>query len=67
MARKQETDEVEQQDEEEEGVEEEGVEEESTTSIDITESTITITVPRDGNEGETLNRLASLVDGLGSK
>ena len=59
MARKQETDEVEQQEEDE------VVEEESTTSIDITESTITITVPRDGNEGETLTRLSSLVDGLG--
>jgi hypothetical protein len=59
MPRKQEPDEVEQQDEED------GSLEESTTSIDITESTITITVPRDGNEGETLNRLSSLVDGLG--
>ena len=60
MARKQETDEPEEQDEAQE-IEEE----ESMTSIDITESTITVTVPRDGNEGETLNRLASLVDGLG--
>lgn len=58
MARKQESD-VEQDEEEE------VVEEESTTSIDITDSTITITVPRDGNEGETLTRLSSLVDGLG--
>lgn len=61
MARtKQESEDVEQQDE---GQEME--EEESTTSIDITESTITITVPRDGNEGETLSRLSNLVDGLG--
>ncbi len=62
MARKQETD-AEQQEEQDEGQE---LEEESTTSIDIAESTITITVPRDGNEGETLTRLAKLVDGLGS-
>jgi hypothetical protein len=63
MARKDEPAEVEQQDEEQEG---QGLgDEESTTSIDITESTITITVPRDGNEGETLSRLSGLVDGLG--
>ena len=58
MARAQNTDEDAAQDEQE-------LAEESTTSIDITESTITITVPRDGNEGETLSRLSSLVDGLG--
>ncbi|HYI79614.1 MAG TPA: hypothetical protein VEW67_01990 [Thermoleophilaceae bacterium] len=63
MARKQEEPEdVEQQEEEDEGLEDE-----STTSIDITDSAITITVPRDGNEGDTLTRLAGLVDGLGSK
>jgi hypothetical protein len=59
--RKQQSDEAEQQDEGQE------LEDESTTSIDIAESTITITVPRDGNEGETLTRLAKLVDGLGGK
>lgn len=58
MARAQNADEDAAQDEQE-------LTEESTTSIDITESTITITVPRDGNEGETLSRLSSLVDGLG--
>lgn len=63
MARKQEPEDVEQQDEEEEV--EEVEDEESTTSIDITGSTITVTVPRDGNEAETLNRLSSLVEGLG--
>ena len=60
MARKQDAEEVEQQDENQDLADEE-----STTSIDITESTITITVPRDGNEGETLSRLSNLVDGLG--
>jgi hypothetical protein len=35
------------------------------TSINITDETITIAVPRDGNEGETLTRVAKLVDGLG--
>ena len=39
--------------------------EESGISINITAETITIDVPRDGNEGETLNRLAKMVDGLG--
>jgi len=64
MARKDEPEEVEQQDEEEEdgqAVEDE----ENGTSINIGDDMITITVPRDGNEGETLSRLASLVDGLG--
>lgn len=61
MARRQETAEQEEQDEGQE------LEEESTTSIDIAESTITITVPRDGNEVETLSRLSKLVDGLGGK
>jgi hypothetical protein len=65
MARKQEEPEDVEQEEQEE---DEGVEEdESTTSIDITDSAITVTVPRDGNEGDTLTRLAGLVDGLGSK
>lgn len=62
MARKQDADEeVEQQDEGEDLPDEE-----STTSIDITESAITVTVPRDGNESETLSRLSNLVEGLGS-
>lgn len=54
---------------EEEGQEEdqeEGEEfEQAGTSINITEESISIDVPRDGNEGETLSRLAKLVDGLG--
>lgn len=49
--------------EEEQGEEYEG--EETGTSINITEESITIEVPRDGNEGETLTRVAKLVDGLG--
>ncbi len=60
MARKAEEDE--EQQEEEEGQE---FDEEQGTSINITESTITIEVPRDGNEGDTLSRLAKLVEGLG--
>jgi hypothetical protein len=62
MARKQEDTEA----PDEEAEEGQGAEdEETTTSIDITESTIVITVPRDGNEGDTLSRLSGLVDGLG--
>jgi hypothetical protein len=59
MARKEEP---EQQEDEEQEVEEE---EESGISINITEGMITIDVPRDGNEGETLTRLAKMVEGLG--
>ena len=47
---------------EEEGEE---YEEQGGTSISITEDTISVEVARDGNEGETLSRLAQLVDGLG--
>jgi hypothetical protein len=36
------------------------------TTINITDETISVEVARDGNEGETLSRLAQLVDGLGS-
>ena len=63
MARKEEEqEEVEEQDEEEaEGVEEE----EGGISINITEDTITIDLPRDGNESETLSQLAKMVEGLG--
>lgn len=51
---------------EQDAVEEEELEEdEGGTSISITDETITIAVPRDGNEGETLSRVAKLVDGLG--
>lgn len=51
---------------EQDAVEEEELEEdEGGTSINITDETITIAVPRDGNEGETLSRVAKLVDGLG--
>jgi hypothetical protein len=60
MARKDEEQEV------DEASEEEGQEyEQGGTSINITEDSISIDVPRDGNEGETLSRLAKLVDGLG--
>lgn len=62
MARKEEPEEVEQQEDEEQEVEED---EESGISINITEDMITIDVPRDGNEGETLTRLAKMVEGLG--
>jgi hypothetical protein len=34
-------------------------------SINITDEAITVDVPRDGNEGETLGRLAKMVEGLG--
>lgn len=49
----------------EEEQEQEYEEDEGGTSINITDETITIAVPRDGNEGETLSRVAKLVDGLG--
>jgi hypothetical protein len=62
MARKEQAEDVEPEEQEEgQGAEDE----QSTTSIDINEDSITVTVPRDGNEAETLNRLSSLVDGLG--
>ncbi|MET0557643.1 MAG: hypothetical protein ABW065_03080 [Solirubrobacterales bacterium] len=65
MARKEEQNGEEQEvEEEEEEAEEEEEVEESGISINITEDTITIDVPRDGNEGEMLTRLAKLVDGL---
>jgi hypothetical protein len=51
--------------EQQEAVEEQEYEEDAGTSINITEETITIAMPRDGNEGDTLGRLAKLVDGLG--
>ena len=50
---------------EQEAVEQEYEEDDAGTSINITEETITIAMPRDGNEGDTLSRLAKLVDGLG--
>ena len=50
----------------EEEQEQEYEEDEGGTSINITDETITIAVPRDGNEGETLSRVAKLVDGLGA-
>lgn len=59
MPRKEETQEVDETGEEEQDYEQGG------TSINITEDSISIDVPRDGNEGETLSRLAKLVDGLG--
>lgn len=59
----------EEQEEEAEMAEDEGQEYEEEgqggTSINITEDMISVEVPRDGNEGDTLNRLAKLVDGLG--
>jgi hypothetical protein len=58
MARKEEEEEVEEQDEEEE-LEDQGI------SINITEDTITVELPRDGNEGETLSGLSKMVEGLG--
>ena len=45
--------------------EQEYEEDEGGTSISITDETVTVAVPRDGNEGETLSRVAKLVDGLG--
>ncbi|HEU4736569.1 MAG TPA: hypothetical protein VFS48_06050 [Solirubrobacterales bacterium] len=62
MARKEEEqNEVEEQEDEEQELEDE----ESGIAINITEDTITIDLPRDGSEGETLTRLAKMVDGLG--
>jgi hypothetical protein len=61
MARKEEQEDVEQQDDEGQDVEEE----ESGISINITEGSITIDLPRDGNEGETLTQLGKMVEGLG--
>jgi hypothetical protein len=61
MARKEEQDDVEQQEDEEQELEDE----ESGISINITADTVSIDLPRDGNEGETLTRLAKMVDGLG--
>ena len=58
MARKEEDEEVEEQDEEQE-LEDQGI------SINITEDTITIELPRDGNEGATLSGLSKMVEGLG--
>lgn len=62
MAKKEEQEEVEEQEEDEEPELED--EEESGISINITDATISIEVPRDGNEGETLTRLGKMVDGL---
>jgi len=45
--------------------EEEYEQEQGGTSINITDDTISVEVARDGNEGDTLSRLAKLVDGLG--
>jgi hypothetical protein len=62
MARKDEEEEVEEQDEEpdeEQELEDQGI------SINITEDTITIELPRDGNEGQTLSGLSKMVEGLG--
>jgi hypothetical protein len=64
MAKKEEQEEVEEQDEEQELGEEEKEQEEEGISINITEATVSIEVPRDGNEGETLARLGKMVDGL---
>jgi hypothetical protein len=63
MARKAESEEVEEQEgeEEDQGMEEE----EAGIAINITEDTITIDLPRDGKEGETLSQLAKMVEGLG--
>jgi|GEM_PF-6922024 len=56
----------EQEVDDETGEEEEEEEyEQGGTTINITDETISIEVARDGNEGETLSRLAQLVDGLG--
>ena len=56
----------EQEVDDETGEEEEEEEyEQGGTTINITDDTISIEVARDGNEGETLSRLAQLVDGLG--
>ena len=62
MPRKAEEEEVDEAGEEEG---EEYEQDQGGTSINITEESISIEVPRDGNEGDTLSRLAKLVDGLG--
>lgn len=59
MATKAEEKEVDETAEEDEEYEQGG------TTINITDETISVEVARDGNEGETLKRLAQLVDGLG--
>lgn len=59
MASKAEDDEVDETAEEDQELEQGG------TTINITDEMISIEVARDGNEGETLSRLAQLVDGLG--
>jgi hypothetical protein len=57
---------AEEQEADETGEEEEGQEyEQGGTTINITDEMISVEVARDGNEGETLSRLAQLVDGLG--
>jgi hypothetical protein len=61
MARKEEQEDVEEQEEEGQDFEEE----EGGISINITEGAITIDLPRDGKEGETLSQLAKMVEGLG--
>lgn len=61
MARKEEQEDVEQQEDDDQDLEEE----QDGISINITEDTITIDVPRDGNEGDTLSRVSKMVEGLG--
>ena len=61
MARKEEQEDVEQQEDDDQDLEEE----QDGISINITEDTITVDVPRDGNEGDTLSRLSKMVEGLG--
>jgi hypothetical protein len=57
---------AEEQEADETGEEEEQEYEQGGTTINITDEMISVEVARDGNEGETLSRLAKLVDGLGS-
>ncbi|MGH2937490.1 MAG: hypothetical protein ACRDPE_05145 [Solirubrobacterales bacterium] len=59
MATKAEEQEVDETSEEDQEYEQGG------TTINITDEMISVEVARDGNEGETLSRLAKLVDGLG--
>jgi len=61
MARKEEQEDVEQQEDDDQDLEEE----QDGISINITEDTITIDVPRDGKEGDTLSRVSKMVEGLG--
>jgi hypothetical protein len=64
MARKDEPEDVEEQEEEDDEAQDlEG--EEGGVSINISEETITIELPRDGNEGNTLGQLAKMVEGMG--